>query len=116
MSKKNILCIKQSLPRHPHYECEYLDIVTSLASFDHHIDLVFQGDGVFSLLAGEHETVYTKRLKALPLFDVRDVWVDEESLISRQLALANLSIPVKRSTTAMLKEFLQRSKEGIYLL
>jgi sulfur relay protein TusC/DsrF len=113
MLKKNIVCIKQSPVKSPRYECEYLDLVTALASFDYLIDLVFQGDGVFSLLTTDNESTHRKRLQALPLFDVHNIWVDEDSLISRQLAKSQLSIAASPVTKNRIDTLLQRKDVAV---
>ncbi len=112
---KNMVCIKRSAPKSPDYECEYLDLVTALASFDYHIDLVFQDEGSRSLLVADQESIHSKRLQSLPLFDVHDIWVDEESLKVRQLSSASLSIAAKPLSKAELNILVERSK-WIYVL
>lgn len=111
MLLKNIVCIKCSAPKSPDYECEYLDLVTALASFDYHIDLVFQDEGVRSLLVPIPASIHSKRLQSLPLFDVHDIWVDEGST----LIAAPFSIKVKPLPPLMLDTLIQKSK-GVYVL
>ena len=113
---KNIVCIKQSLAKSPRYECEYLDLVTALASFDYHIDLIFQDEGVFSLLALDNNSVHSKRLQSLPLFDVQDIWVDEESLRLRNLTQAPLSIAANLASKSTINTLLQRKDVEVYVL
>lgn len=113
---KNIVCIKQSLPKSPCYECEYLDLVTALASFDYHIDLIFQDDGVLSLLAPDNESIHSKRLQSLPLFDVQDIWVDKDSLSLRNLTQAKLSIAANQASKSTINALLQRKDVAVYVL
>lgn len=113
---KNIVCIKQSLAKSPRYECEYLDLVTALASFDFHIDLIFQDDGVFSLLAPDNENTHSKRLQSLPLFDVQDIWVDKDSLMLRNLTQTPLSIAAKKISKSTINTLLQRKDVEVYVL
>ena len=110
---KNIVCIKQSLAKSPRYEGEYLDLVTALASFDYHIDLVFQDDGVFSLFTSNNNRIHDKRLQSLPLFDIHDIWVNEDSLISRQLAKSKLCITANVASKNTIDTLLQRQNVGI---
>ncbi len=105
----NIICIKQSVASTDQHEYECLDLLMALASFDYHIHLIFYGDAVSALFNTDTESIYHKRLQALPLFDVNDIWVDETSLNVRQLNPSQLPSNVKPLTSAELKELLQNS-------
>ncbi len=108
----SLLCLKKSLPQNFNLEAEALDLVLALASFDYDIQLIFYGDGVYSLLQKE---AYAQRLQALPLFDIHDVWVDSVSLEKRGLSLAELSFAAKPLYVGDLNRLIQQSK-GVYSL
>ncbi|MCD6045125.1 MAG: hypothetical protein K0R48_288 [Gammaproteobacteria bacterium] len=104
----NIVCIKQSARNEQHeYEC--LDLIMALASFDYRIQLIFYGDGVYSLFDTHTESTYNKRLQALPLFDVNDIWVDEASLNTRQWNVSHLPDLAKPIASTELKALLNNS-------
>lgn len=103
----NIVCIQQSVTENKQQEC--LDLVMALASLDYHIHLVFYGDAVSTLFNTNAETIYHKRLQALPLFDVNDIWVDESSLNARQLQVSQLPKIVKLLPATQLKALLHTS-------
>ncbi len=110
---KSIVCIKQSFPKSNTHECECLDLIMALASFDYTIHLVFMGDGILSLLQSEY--AYSKRLQALPLFDITNIGVESQSFYSRQLDRSQLSIPVSIVEPKHLQQLLQDSI-GVYTL
>ncbi|MBM7074520.1 sulfurtransferase complex subunit TusC [Shewanella sp. 202IG2-18] len=72
----------------PAYNCkgrEALDLAMLSASFDQHVKLIFLDEGVFNLLKGQSPELlggkdYLSTLKALPLYDIDDVYVCEHSL------------------------------------
>lgn len=105
----NIVCIKQSVTRNEEHDYECLDLVMALASFDYRIHLIFYGKGVSALFDTNTDSTYNKRLQALPLFDVNDIWVDETSLNTRQLNALQLPNNIKPLTSAALKALLNNS-------
>ena len=103
----NIVCIKRSSSSNEQYED--LDLVMALASFDYRIHLIFYGDSVSALFHTNADSTYNKRLQALPLFDVNDIWVDELSLNARQLNASQLPHNIKPLASAELKALLNNS-------
>jgi len=78
---------------------EGLDLALLSASFGGRVTLFFCDEGVFSLLdnqgkgpLGEKSVLPT--LKALTLYDIDEVYVDEASLMQRGLTIEALGIPV----------------------
>jgi tRNA 2-thiouridine synthesizing protein C len=76
-----------------------LDMALASAAFDQQVSLVFVGDGVFHLLAGQQshcieQKSLEKSLAALELYDINDCYVCQQSLnergISAMLELSNL--------------------------
>lgn len=109
----NIVCIKQSATRDEQHDYECFDLAMALANLDYHIHLVFYGDGVSALF--NIDSTYNKRLQALPLFDVNDIWVDETSLNARQLNASQLPNNINLLTSAELKQLLNNSM-AVYTL
>ncbi len=103
---RNIICIQHNLA---HSDCEDLDLIMALASFEYRIHLIFYGDGVLSLFNRDPASIYSKRLHALPLFDVNDIWVDEKSLSARKLSASSLPNTIKLLTRFELKNLLQHN-------
>ena len=103
----NIICIKQSTTYDEQHDYECFDLAMALANLDYHIHFVFYGDGVCSLF--NIESTYSKRLQALPLFDVNDIWVDETSLNARQLNISQLPNNIKPLSSTELKALLNNS-------
>ncbi len=105
----SIICIKQRDTPKGQHDYEDLDLVMALASFDYRIHLIFYGDGVYSLFDTNIESIYNKRLQALPLFDINDIWVDETSLNARKLSPSQLANNIKLLSSTELKQLLNNS-------
>lgn len=99
MSSKHILCLQTHSPYGNQNAHEALNILLSLTSFEHHVSVAFIDDGVFHLLQGQEENHGLRTLgtaiKALPIYDVEDIYVDEVALKERHLTPEDLLLPVK---------------------
>lgn len=107
------LFIHHTTPYDSHNAQESLDALLVMAAFGQNPSVLFQGDGVWQLLANQHSEIMGKpsiiaQLSALELYDVSDVYVDEQSLISRGLAVEQLAINVQILPQAALKDFFQQ--------
>ena len=103
----NIVCIKQNSFNNEQHED--LDLIMALASLDYRIHFIFYGDGVSALFDSNRDSTYNKRLQALPLFGISDLWVDETSLNARQVNASQLPYYIKSLTSAGLKQLLNDS-------
>jgi tRNA 2-thiouridine synthesizing protein C len=90
--------------RRPPYEGsaarETLDMLMTIAAFDQPVRVLFLDDGVFLLKTGQcPEGLGLKPIQlwlaALQVYDVEELWVEEESLTERGLDRQNLSLPVQ---------------------
>ncbi|MEQ1638264.1 MAG: sulfurtransferase complex subunit TusC [Methylococcales bacterium] len=97
---------------------ELLDVVLTTAAFDQVVSLLFLDDGVFQLK--QHQQLGSTGLKdtlaifkALALYEVKDLYVEVESLEERGLQVTDLALPVK---TVLRKEVagLTKQFERIY--
>lgn len=93
------LIIFRHAPLSSSLTAEGLDLALLSASFGGKVTLFFCDEGVFSLLdnqskgpLGEKSVLPT--LRALALYDIDQVYVDETSLIQRGLSIEALGIPV----------------------
>lgn len=89
--------------RHPPCEgaCirESLDMMMTVAAFAQAVRVLFLDDGVYLLKSGQcsdnTDIKPTAPLfKALELYDVEGLWVEQESLLDRGLNGTNLIVPV----------------------
>lgn len=76
---------------------ETLDRVLTVAAFDQWVTLVFIDDGVYQLVAPggrdrQGASAWRSMLGVLDLYDIREVYVDEQSLRARGLHVADLVV------------------------
>ena len=70
-------------------------------AFEQHVSMLFMDEGVFSLLAGQQTDVigfedFSKIYRSLDkYYDIKDVYVDQQSLSARNVNPENLLIPVR---------------------
>jgi len=74
---------------------EFLDIVMMAAAFDLKVSLVFIGDGAYALLKDQNtQQINSKNtlpiMQALSIYDINDIFVDENSLQERSIPLERL--------------------------
>ncbi len=80
------LFIQHRAPYQGYSALETLDALLVAAAFGQNPSVLFQGDGVWQLLPSQEAQLMARasvvaQLEALPLYDVDDIYVDEESLI-----------------------------------
>jgi tRNA 2-thiouridine synthesizing protein C len=100
MIKKRFLIVCRRPPYGTSFAREALDVAMASAAFDQSVAMLFLGDGVLQLIAGQHsagidQKAHDKQLSALPLYDVETIYVDAEALQARQLSAVDLILPVQ---------------------
>ena len=93
------LFIQHRAPYQGYGALETLDALLVAAAFGQNPSVLFQGDGVWQLLQPQQpqligRTSVAAQLEALPLYDVNDVYVDEDSLTARGLNVTQLTLSV----------------------
>jgi tRNA 2-thiouridine synthesizing protein C len=101
-AKKSILFVIQHAPYGSYATQETLDAALAAAAFEQQVQLLFSGDGVWSLVANQHSDAIQRKsierlLHALHYYDIETVYVDADSLQARNLTAEHFSI----STTAL---------------
>lgn len=81
------------------YVQETLDVILTTAAFDQRVSILLLDDGVFQLKENQQVTNYKVKdtcaiFNALALYDVNEIYIEEESLIERGFNLKNLTLPV----------------------
>ncbi|WP_394754214.1 sulfurtransferase complex subunit TusC [Crenothrix sp.] len=93
---------------------EMLDIVLTAAAFDQQVSLLLLDDGVFHIKNGQHpEKLLLKDtaaiFKALEIYDVKNLYVEQESLQERGLTPDDLCLPIilvdRQGIAALMKQF-----------
>ena len=90
----------QSPPHNGSKLQERLDVILTVAAFDQQVALLFLDDGVFQLKQGQQPDKQGLKdtasiFNALEIYDVKDLYVEIESLQERGLKPGDLTLPVK---------------------
>ncbi len=95
---------------------EGIDALLAASAYCEDITVMFVGDGVYQLVAGQDTSDilskdYAPMLKLFDLYDVEQVYVCQTSLEQRGLANADLVIAAERVSTDELSRLLQQSNK-----
>ncbi len=89
-------------------------MVLTAAAFDQSVSLLLLDDGVFQLVNHQHPELLNLKntaaiFKALEIYDVRDIYVEAESLSARGLKPGELILPVKelyrKQVSGLMRQF-----------
>jgi tRNA 2-thiouridine synthesizing protein C len=111
---KKILFILRKPPHNGAYMQEMLDIIMTVAAFDQEVSLLLLDNAVFQLKkqqkpesAGFKDTAAI--FKALPLYNIKTIYAETESLQERGLNTDNLDEPVieipRKDVNTFLRKF-----------
>ena len=103
MTPRRILFLIAHAPQRGALALESLDALLVGAVFDQHVSVLFIGDGVYQLLDRADSQPSAERdaargYRALPTYDVSDVYVDKTALRDRGLNAEALALPAKLLT------------------
>ena len=92
---KKLMYVNRKAPYGTIYALEALEVVLIGAAFDQRVSLAFLDDGVYQLTRGQDTAAigmknFSPTYAALGDYDVREIYVERESLEARGLALADL--------------------------
>lgn len=92
---KKFLYLNRKAPHGSIYALESLEVVLIGAAFEQQVSLAFLDDGVFQLVKGQNTKGigvknFSGTYRALGDYDVRDFYVEEESLAERGLTADDL--------------------------
>ena len=110
---KNALFIQHHAPYQGYQAQETLDALLVMAAFGQNPSVLFQGDGVWQLVANQQpkhigRASIVAQLQALSLYDVERVYVDTFSLQQRGLTLADITIDAQAITAQELAHFIHQ--------
>lgn len=108
---KKTLFIQHRAPFASESPQEQLDALLVCAAFGQEVSVLFQDDGVWQLLPGQHGKPLAKRtlgaqLQALELYDVKSLYADAISLAERGLTAEKPALPVTLLDRAALQALL----------
>lgn len=89
-NKSSLAIINSKAPFGSSQGKDALDIALIFGSFEQSVSIFFQGDGVYQLLEGQHGNLidikdYLKTFSAFEFYDIENIYVCQQSLMSRQL-------------------------------
>ena len=107
---KKILFTLRKPPHSGVYTQEMLDAIMTVAAFDQEVSILLLDDSVFQLK--KHQDPSSSGLKntaamfkALPLYDIENIYVESESLLERGLTIDCLEQPIKPITRQQIGQF-----------
>ena len=114
MSSKVFTFISRSAPYGSNRPKMSLDAALATAVFEQEVNYLFMDDGVYQLLANQNaEPIQAKTLgnalETLELYGIDKVYVDSESLTSRNLQPEDLAISVSVVAAPEMRVLLNRS-------
>ncbi|AEG00093.1 sulfurtransferase complex subunit TusC [Methylomonas methanica] len=97
---KRYLFVMRHLPHVSSHVQETLDQILTTAAFDQSVAVLFLDDGVFQLKTRQDSQVMVLKntaaiFTALELYEIKDVFVEAESLADRGVGLDDLILPVR---------------------
>lgn len=98
-TNKKILFVNRQAPHGTSTGQEALDILLMASALNQTINLVFLDDGVWQLKTQQNthdiqQKNFTDAFKALPLYGIETIYVEQESLAARNLTAADMLLPV----------------------
>jgi len=92
---KKFMYINRKAPYGTVYALESLEVVLIAAAFEQAVSVAFLDDGVYQLLQGQQPQAvgmknFSATFRALGDYDVRHIYVEQESLQARGLCAADL--------------------------
>jgi tRNA 2-thiouridine synthesizing protein C len=105
---KRLLVLVRRAPHGAAFGREALDAILATAAFDVPLTVLFDGDGVFQLLAGQDGAAIGEKntganWEALPMFDVEDLHASAAALAERGLGVEDLTLPVTVADDAAIR-------------
>jgi tRNA 2-thiouridine synthesizing protein C len=105
MKPRRILFVISHPPHRGALAFEMLDELLVGAVFEQQVSVLFIDEGVFQLIDSDETSGGVARgYRALPTYDVNDVFVDAGSLKQRGLAVDSFGIPVRALSRAAVRK------------
>jgi tRNA 2-thiouridine synthesizing protein C len=108
---KKFMYVNRKAPYGTVYALESLEVVLIGAAFDQDVSLAFIDDGVYQLTKGQSTDGigmknFSPTYRALEMYDVEKLYVDQQSLEDRGLTEDDLIVPVEVMDSATLREMM----------
>lgn len=112
-TQKNILILHRHSPYSSCYPQEALDMALMFTAFNQQVSLAFLDDGVWQLLKEQDSAAINKKslavmYQALEIYDIKNIFVEAESMAQRHLNITDFALPVMLLTSAELRQLQQQ--------
>ncbi len=116
MTPKNILIIIRQAPYSSLLPSAALDFLLTAAAFEQTLTLIFMGEGVLHLLDSQNSTGsgmknISKALSSLSLYEVDQVFMEEEALTRRKLQNKNLVMEIDELSLSQIAEVIEQADQ-----
>jgi len=110
---KRYLFILRKAPYSGTYAQEMLDIILTTAAFDQSVSILLLDDSIFQLKKHQYPEKHGMKdiatiFSALEIYDVKDIYTENESLKERGLSADDLCLPVQIIARTDTPELLQQ--------
>jgi tRNA 2-thiouridine synthesizing protein C len=110
---KKFMYVNRKAPYGTVYALESLEVVLIGAAFDQDVSLAFIDDGVYQLAKGQETTRvgmknFSPTYRALEMYDVEKLYVEQESLNARGLSADDLVVAVQVVSSAEMRELMDQ--------
>ncbi|SJM92387.1 Sulfur relay protein TusC/DsrF [Crenothrix polyspora] len=113
MAMKSYLFVLRKPAHSGNHVQEILDIVLTAAAFDQQVSLLLLDDGVFQLKNNQHPEKLAMKdtaaiFRALEIYDVKNLYVEQESLQERGLKPSDLYLSTKAVDRSNIAGFMKQ--------
>jgi len=112
--KQKILIVNQSAPYSSGNAKESLDLALAAGTFEQDVSILFTGDSCYQLLATQNPKEIDSKnlnqmLKVLPIYGVEKLFVDEQSLLNRNIRHIDDNLKVTKISARKSRELYQNA-------
>jgi len=109
-----ILIVNQSAPYSSGNAKESLDLALAAGTFEQDVSILFTGDACYQLLAAQKPKEIDSKnlsqmLKVLPIYGVEKIFVDEQSLLDRNIKGVDHNLNIKKVSANESRELYQNA-------
>ena len=109
---KKFMFINRHAPYGTVYALEGLEVVLIGSAFEQDISMVFVDDGVYQLKKGQDTgdsdmKNFSPTFRALEMYDVENLYVEEESMQQRGLNIEDLLVPVEVLSSSQIASLME---------
>lgn len=110
---KSFLVVNRKAPYSTSFSKETLDVALMAAVFNQKTSLLYMDDGIYQLLKEQdpgdiNHKNSSQSLPMLEMYEVKDIYVEKESLEARGLTEQDLVIPVQVTDSNAIAELIQQ--------